>query len=381
MIARIFLLLGLLATTLPVQSADPSPSATPSASPTLPARTQPTPAPEAKASPTPVPAQRTTRALINGLTVEDVTKAIQTLQKNFLDPAKTNAEAIQRATLEGLVRQLAPGVSLRDTNHPRSSLGHPPFLAEILDSHIAYIRLGALTSDSLAQFDATLSGFDPKTITAVILDLRGVPAGGSFETAADFARRFCPKGKLLFSLQKPSAKQERIFTSNQDPAFHGVLVVLTDAETAGPAEALAGTLRLNAGAMIIGADTTGEAVEFEEIPLGKDAIFRVAVAQVILPESGPIFPDGIKPDVAISLPENIQSQIFALSTKSGVSQFVFESSRTHMNEASLVANVNPEIDVIRSAMEQRGQPSKIRDTVLQRAVDLVTAINFYRAKK
>jgi len=376
MTPRFSIVLGLLASSLIAQNADLSPS--PAASP---APAQTAPSPEAVASPTPLPPPLTTRALINGLSAEDVTKAVQALQKNFLDPKKTEAEAIQRATLEGLVRQLAPGASIRDAAHQSSPSANPPFLAEILDAHIAYVRLGALTADSLAQFDATLSGLDPKTITSMILDLRGVPPGGSFETAADFARRICPKGKLLFSLQKPSAKQERIFTSNQDPVFQGVLVVLTDADTAGPAEALAGTLRLNAGAMIIGADTTGEAVEFEEIPLGKNALLRVATAQVILPETGPIFPHGIKPDVAISLPENIQNQIFEISTKSGMSQFVFESNRAHMNEASLVANLNPEIDAARSAMENKGRPAKIRDTVLQRAVDLVTAIDFYRARK
>ncbi len=380
-------LLGLLALPIFPLQAEPLPSPAPSVSPDqpspLPLPTA-TPTPEAEptpsASPTPLPPRLSTRELINGLSPEDVSHAIETLQKDFLDPTKTDAVAVQRATLEGLVRQLSPGAAVRDAAHNSIRSDDTPFLAEILDSHIAYIRLGVLSADSLAQFDATLAGSDSKAIDAIILDLRGVPPGGSFEIAADFARRLCTKGKLLFSLQKPIAKQERIFTSNQDPTFQGVLIVLTDPNTSGPAEALAGTLRLNSGAMIIGTDTTGEAVEFRELPLGKKAVLQIAIAQVILPETGPIFPDGIKPDIAISLPAAIQEYIFHESTESGVSQFVFESARRHMNEASLVANRNPEIDAARSAMENKDRPPKIRDTVLQRAVDLVTAINFYRAR-
>ncbi|MFZ4683339.1 MAG: hypothetical protein ACOYMS_12610, partial [Terrimicrobiaceae bacterium] len=144
---------------------------------------------------------------------------------------------------------------------------------------------------------------------------------------------------------------------------------------------LAGTLRLNAGAMIIGSDTTGEAVEFAESPLGGDAVLRVAIAQVILPESGPIFPGGVKPDVAISLPRDVQEEIFRQSKEKGVSQFVFETERKRMSEASLVANMNPEIDSAQAAQRERGRAPQLRDTVLQRAVDLVTAINFYRTKK
>jgi len=189
------------------------------------------------------------------------------------------------------------------------------------------------------------------------------------------------KGKLLYSVQKPSAKQERMYTSNQDPAFEGVLVVLTDARTSGAAEALAGTLRVNANAMIIGAQTVGATLEFSEVNLGNDAVLKVAVSQVLLPDSVAIFPDGVKPDVAISLPREVQEQIFRESKEKGVSQFVFETERRHMNEAALNNNTNPEIDSAQTMQRDRGKSPQARDTVLQRAVDLVTAINFYQAKK
>jgi C-terminal processing protease CtpA/Prc len=322
------------------------------------------------------------RELINGLNDEDLTKALETLKANFLDPSKADEKAQQRATLEGIVRRLAPGAAITSADHQGQTPEGTPFLAEILDSHISYLRVGALTKNNLAQLDAALTGYADRKIDAVILDLRAVPESSDFETAADFARRFSPKGKLLFSIQKPSAKQERIFTSNQDPIFKGVLIVLTDSDTAGAAEALAATLRLNAEAMIIGSDTTGEAVEFAEVPLGGKAILKVAVAQVMLPEIGAIYPKGVKPDVAVSLPREVRMQIFSESKEKGVSQFVFETERRRMNEASLVANLNPEIDSAQAAQRDRGRASaQLRDTVLQRAVDLVTAINFYQSKK
>ena len=64
-----------------------------------------------------------------------------------------------------------------------------------------------------------------------------------------------------------------------------------------------------------------------------------------------------------------------------MSQFVFDPERRRMNEASLVANLNPEIEAMQLAQRDRGKAPQLRDTVLQRAVDLVTAINFYRGKK
>ena len=124
--------------------------------------------------------------------------------------------------------------------------------------------------------------------------------------------------------------------------------------------------------MIIGSDTAGEAVEFSEFPLGGGKLLRVAVSQVVLPDNSPIFPLGVRPDIAIALPPGDLAKIFAASRNQGVSQFVFDSARPRMNEAALVANTNPEIE---STRDPEAPP--LRDTVLQRAMDLVTAISFH----
>lgn len=354
------------------QEPAPSPTPTPEGTPA------PSPTPEATPAPTPTPPPPTQEELFQGLKDEEVSRALDSIQKQFLDKNRTSDAAQRRAALAGYLDGLSPGVRLA----PSESGGGAepfPFLAEILDSHTGYVRVGSIEGGTLAQLDAALASFRGKDVTAVVLDLRGAPASSDYEKAAEFARRFCAKGKVLFTLQNPSAKQERIFTSNQDPAFSGVLVVLVDADTAGAAEALAGALRVSNGAMIIGGDTTGEAVEFVKVPMG-NAVLQVAVSQVILPEAGSIFPEGVKPDIVVTLPREVRDRIFRESKDKGVLQFVVENERTRMNEASLVANTNPEVDIAQSVQRDRGKTPPPRDTVLQRALDLVTAINFYKSR-
>jgi len=375
MIPRLLAIVVLSATASVAQDATPAPSpaVAPTASPTPAASPTPTPTPV----PTPTP---TLRERVNSLKDEEVAKAVTAVREKFLDDARTSEAALQRATLEGILRRFGPGATLIDTaNRPPVPEGGP-FLAEILDSHIGYVRLGSLEPNVVPQLDAALMGFTTNKVDAVVLDLREVPPGENFEVAADVARRLAPKGKLLFSIQKPSAKQERIYTSNQDPAFQGVIVVLVDGDNRGAAEALAATLRQNAGAMIIGADTIGGAAEFTEVPLSDKLAVRIAVAQVLIPDAEPIFPGGVKPDVSITLPRDVQAQIFRESKEKGVSQFVFENERRRMNEAALLSGQNPEIDSAQSMQRERGRSAPLRDTVLQRAVDLVTAINFYQTK-
>lgn len=333
----------------------------------------PPPAPAATPAPSKPP---TPREIIDGLSESQLEQAVESLRANFLDAGRTDEKELRRATLEGLIARLAPGLTITTEAQVGAQPAPVGFLAEILDNRIGYLRVGALNAEALSQMDAALESFKAKDLHAVIVDLRGAPPSTDYEMAAEFARRFCAKGRLLFSVQKPAAKQERILTSNQDPSFSGILVVLTDEATSGSGEALAATLRQNANALIVGATTRGEAVEFSNIALGDGKILRVAVAQVTLPEQGPLFPGGVKPDIAAALPRSVQERIFAASREQGVSEFVFETERPHLNEAALVANTNPEIepDAVRS------QDERLRDTVLQRAVDLVTAISFYAGR-
>lgn len=312
------------------------------------------------------------RETVNGLDPAQIDKAIEALQSHFLSPQALDEASKQKALLEGLLRRLAPGAEVVSTENVPAETKPVPFLAEILDDRAGYLRLGSLDASTLAQLDTSLASFSEKSLPAVILDLRAVSGGTGLDEAADFARRFAPDGKILFTIQKPSAKQERILTSNQSPAYQGILVVLTDGNTSGAAEILAATLRFNARAMIIGSDTAGEAVEFSEIPLGGGKALRIAVSQAVLPDKSTVFPGGIKPDVPVSLPPDDLAKIYEASRDKGVSQFVFESGRPRMNEAALIANTNPEIEGSRDP-----EDPPLRDTVLQRAMDLITAITFY----
>lgn len=330
--------------------------------------------PTPKTTPTPLPTPvPTLTENVDSLDESQIQKAIEAMEANYLSPEALDNASRQKALLEGLLRRLSAGAELNQSAQANSK--PVPFLAEILDGRIGYIRPGAMDPAALKQTDSALGNFADKTIPALILDLRGVPSGTEFDMAADFARRFCPKGKILFTIEKPNAKQERILTADRDAVFQGILVVLTDADTAGAAEALAATLRANSDAMIVGWKTAGRAVEFSEFPIGGGKTIHLAVSRVSLPGRGAIFPSGVKPDIEVSLPPETQKKIFELTKEKGISQFVFDVERPRMNEAALVANTNPEIA---ENSESEGQGEELRDTVLQRAVDLITAISFYK---
>ena len=323
----------------------------------------------------------TARTAVDSLTEADLDQLITLLKENYINPDALSDSELKRATVEGILKRLGPGAAILDAPAAGQSAASP-FRAEILDNRIGYIRLGATTAGNVGELDAALQKFTEKALPAVIVDLRATPPSSEFEQTAEVCKRFCPKGRVLFSVKKPNLKQEQILTSKDDPKYRGILVVLVDRNTAGNAEVIAAALRTHVKALVIGQRTKGEAVEFAEYPFPSGKLLRVAVAEVALPESVPVFPGGVKPDVAVDVPQETTDTLLKLELEKGVSEFVFESERPRMNEAALVAGTNPELDALAAAQKAKGEKSKapLRDAVLQRAVDFITTIAIYEKK-
>src|SRR5207244_562833 len=113
------------------------------------------------------------------------------------------------------------------------------FYSEIIGGYIGYVRVGSLNAANLQALDKSVANFAAKNVNALFVDLRGSQATTDLPLAAEFAKRFCPKGKTLFTLRKPAGHQDRVFGSERDPAFRGLVMVFADGDTAGAAEASA----------------------------------------------------------------------------------------------------------------------------------------------
>jgi len=325
------------------------------------------------------PPPASTAVTVDSLNAADLQQALSIIKNNYIAPDALNETELNRATLAGLLNRLDCCLMLLPTGRAPTPL--TPFYREIIDGHIGYLRPGALDKSNLQETDTTLRDFAGKKVDALIADLRGTIETNDYLVAAEFAKRFVPNGKPLFTLRGPTTKQERVFISNQEPAYHGFIVLLVDGETAGAAEAVAGVLRIYDKAIVIGETTAGRAVQYSDLPLPSAKILRVAVAVAVLPDQRVCFPDGIKPDLSVTLSREVKHQIFQQSLTSGMSPFVFESDRPHLNEAALLAGTNPEIEAAQAAQQRRangGEKPALHDAPLQRAVDLITSIDVYQ---
>jgi Peptidase family S41 len=366
-------LMSMLVARLFAQSSTPAPSVpqTASKSPALPSPSQ---SPSAKP---------TTEQLVNSLSSADLQAVIALLKSNFTNPDAITDTELNRATIQGLMVRLPHGLMLLPNRESAAMEAPIAFYSEILDGHIGYLRLGSLNSANLQALDKSLGSFAAKKVDALVIDLRASQATNDFAMAAEFAKRFCPKGKPLFTLRKPAAWEDRVFNSDRDLAFRGLIMVLTDGDTAGAAEALADALRFYDKGLIMGQPTAGRAVEYSDLPLPSGKILRVAVAEIVSAEGHSLFLEGIKPDVPVEMSMVDKRQIFQLSSEKGMGPFVYEAGRPHMNEAALLAGTNPEVEAAETAQQRRGRaPEKppTHDPVLQRALDVITSLEIYQKR-
>ena len=332
---------------------------------------------------------------VDALSPADVAKAIGALKEEFVRPESLNDAGLAGATLQGLLDRLSPGVDLVSGT---AAAAEPaiPFHSEIADGKTGYLLVGALTGDSVGKVRQTLGDWSAYHLHAVIVDLRGTPATSDFQTAAELAGLFCAKGTELFSLTAGKGHvltgsaaggetnaQTHTFTSQAEPLYKGLVVVIADSRTAEAPEAIAAVLQKCAKALIVGDETAGRAYAFSDVPLS-GSVLRVAVAQVILPDGKEPGENGIRPDINVSLgnahggPSKAEI-LRSISTK-GIPSVITEHDRPHLNEAALVSGSNPEIDEIKAEESGEKKAPPLVDHQLQRALDLVTSITIYEGK-
>ncbi|HEY2344016.1 MAG TPA: S41 family peptidase, partial [Chthoniobacteraceae bacterium] len=249
------------------------------------------------------------RALVDSLSDADLDQVLPLLQSRYASASSLSASEVKRATVEGLLDRLGPNVALVPKAEAAPAV-ESPFRSELLDSHVGYVRLGALGVDRLPVLDAALKDLSTKGAEALVLDLRATNGGANFDLAAEVCQRFCAKGKTLFTVRRPKAP-DQVFSSNGDPQYHGLLAVLTAQSTGGNGELIAGDLQALASGMVIGEKTRGGAAEFADVPLSDGKRLRVAVALAVLPAGLAATTAGIKPDLPVDVSPETTKTILA----------------------------------------------------------------------
>jgi len=126
----------------------------------------------------------------------------------------------------------------------------------MLTDSTGYVRLTRFSEDSPREVLDAISALRDSGMTRLVFDLRS-NSGGLFEPAIDVSDIFLPAGALVVTT-RGQAVGERSYYARRGVLFEGSVAVLVDGGTASSAEIVAGALRDQNAAEIIGTRTFGK---------------------------------------------------------------------------------------------------------------------------
>jgi carboxyl-terminal processing protease len=172
--------------------------------------------------------------------------------------------------------------------------------SKILDeTTYGYLKINNFTETTVQDVDEHLQALSNSNMKGLILDLRE-NNGGVFESAIDTAQRFLSRGIITSTLHRRPEKNFTYQAKNPN-ALTLPMVVLVDAYTASAAEVLAGALKGNERAILIGQTTFGKGCTqwLLELPKATGNVpaggMKLTVAKFFSPKGDPYSGRGVTP--------------------------------------------------------------------------------------
>lgn len=171
------------------------------------------------------------------------------------------------------------------------------FTETLSNPQVAYIRLSTFMSQDAPQ-EMLAALHKQSKAKALILDLRG-NNGGLLSNALDIADMFLKKGAIVSVVGRGG--ESKTFVSQPDQVFAGPMVLLVDEGSASASEILAGALKDNHRAVLIGSTTFGKGLVQKINTLSDGSELNLTISKYLTPGGHDIHKVGILPNIAIPL--------------------------------------------------------------------------------
>ncbi|MGB3509402.1 MAG: carboxyl-terminal processing protease CtpB [Microcoleaceae cyanobacterium] len=172
---------------------------------------------------------------------------------------------------------------------------------------IGYIRLQEFSAHAGEQMQRAIENLDNQNVDGYVLDLRGNP-GGLLRISIDIARMFMDKGAIVSTVNRNGDTEE--LRANRSALTDKPIVVLVDGDSASASEILAGALKDNDRAVIMGDKTFGKALVQSVHSLSDGSGLAVTIAHYYTPSGTDISKKGVTPDVELNLTDSQKRRLY-----------------------------------------------------------------------
>jgi carboxyl-terminal processing protease len=160
--------------------------------------------------------------------------------------------------------------------------------------NIGYIKLDEFSSHAAEQMKQAIEQLHKQDASAFVLDLRGNP-GGLLFASVDIARMWLSEGEIVDIVDRKGGHQS--FEADNSALTDLPLVILVDKRSASASEILAGALKENRRAVIVGTNTYGKGTVQSVHSLSDGSGLAVTISRYFPPSGTNINHKGIEPDI------------------------------------------------------------------------------------
>lgn len=245
----------------------------------------------------------------------------------------------------------------------------------LLDDHIGYVRLTEFRENSYNELHQALEKLKAQGADSLILDLRNNP-GGLLDVAIKIAEDFLPAGKIIVSTKgrHPSQDTQANSQNNNGDFLDWPMAVMINQGSASGSEIVAGALRDNKRAVLVGVKSFGKGSVQSVIPLPDGSGLRLTTAKYFTPSGVCINGIGITPDVVI---EDNAAKEDQDSDQKNISKDKNKDVDTVFSDLEDQENKNKSLSS--KDKKQDEQLKKDQDDIqLQSAINVIKGIKIYR---
>lgn len=170
---------------------------------------------------------------------------------------------------------------------------------KVLENNIGYVQISSFDEGTADEFKENVEKLQEEGIKSLIIDVRDNP-GGIVSEALQIADYIVPKNKnLLITVDKDG--KEDITKSKKDNFIDMNIVLLINGNSASSSEILAGALKDNEEATLVGTKTYGKGVMQQLLQLADGGAMKITTDEFFTPNKNKIDKVGIEPNEEVKL--------------------------------------------------------------------------------
>ncbi len=188
-----------------------------------------------------------------------------------------------------------------DIEITRDNISIPSVEYEIKDGNIGYLKISRFGDDTVELATQAANEFKAKKVTGVVVDVRNDP-GGLLDASVDVAGLWLNDKVVL--TERRGGTTIKTYRSRSGAPLAGIpTVVLINQGSASASEILAGALKDNDAATLVGEKTFGKGSVQKLDTLSSGGTLKVTIARWYTPNGKNIDKEGIQPDQKVEITE------------------------------------------------------------------------------